>query len=106
MTVRFNPPVTLRLIEGEVLAWHQGAARVRVMAGRVWITRQGDLADHFLGLGQSFELRREHGTVIGIEQEAWLRFDVDPSRLTRLTAVGRRVLRRLTALPFAQRAPG
>ncbi|MBC7955616.1 MAG: DUF2917 domain-containing protein [Cytophagales bacterium] len=79
--VRFTPPVTLRLSQGEVLAWNQAAALVRVVSGQVWITRRNDLIDHFLHHGQCFELRRSHGTLIQAEQDVWLRFERDGSLL-------------------------
>jgi hypothetical protein len=77
--VRFTPPTTLKLSSGEVLAWNQGATRLRVVSGQVWITRRNDLVDHFLHHGQCFELRRSHGTLIQAEQEVWLRFERDRS---------------------------
>lgn len=77
--VHFTPPVTLKLNRGEVLAWHQAAARLRVVSGQVWITRHDDLIDHFLHHGQCFELRRSHGTLIQAEQEVCLRFERDAS---------------------------
>lgn len=73
--VRFATPITLRLNHGDMLACDQTTARVRVMSGSAWITQRGDLVDHFLRQGQSFELRRGHGVVIGAEQELWLRFE-------------------------------
>ena len=77
--VRFTPPVTLKLSQGEVIAWEQAATRVRVVSGQVWITQRNDLIDHFLHHGQCFELRRGHGMLIGAEQDVWLRFERDPS---------------------------
>lgn len=94
--VRFTPPVTLRLQAGDVLAWQQAAARVRVVGGgRVWITQQNDLDDHFLYHGECFELRRERHTLIEAEQEVWLRFERDPFWHHRLGGLLRRGLRRL-----------
>lgn len=95
--VRFTPPVTLRLQGGDVMAWQQAPARVRVVGGgRVWITQQHDPADHFLFHGECFELRRERHTVIEAEQEVWLRFERDPAWHQRLGGLLRRGLRRLT----------
>jgi len=72
---RFASPLTLRLTCGELLAWKQGAARVRVMAGGVWITQANDFEDHFLCTGQSFDLRPGSSVLIGAEQDASLRFE-------------------------------
>jgi hypothetical protein len=95
--VRFTPPVTLRLQAGEVLAWQQAPARMRVVGGgRVWITQQDDLDDHFLYHGECFELKRERRTLIEAEHEVWLRFERDPSWHHRLGRWLRRGLRRLT----------
>jgi len=77
--IRFTPPVTLKLSRGDVLAWHQATAQVRVVAGSAWITQRNDLVDHFLHHGQCFELRRGQGVLIGAEQDVWLRFEHDAS---------------------------
>ena len=94
--VRFATPITLRLGRGDVLAWDQATARVRVMSGSAWITRRGDLVDHFLHHGQSFELRRGHGVLIGAEQELWLRFEGEADWRIRGSALWARLRHRLT----------
>ena len=80
---RFASPLTLRLARGELLAWRQGAARVRVVSGWVWITARNDDADHFVFAGQSFELRPGVAMLIGAEDDAHLRFEAE-GRLTGL----------------------
>ena len=94
--VRFTPPVTLKLSQGEVIAWEQAATRVRVVSGRVWITQRNDLIDHFLHHGQCFELRRGHGMLIGAEQDVWLRFERDRSWRGSLSGLWRRLTGRAT----------
>lgn len=94
--VRFTPPVTLQLSQGEVIAWEQAAMRMRVVSGRVWITQRNDLVDHFLHNGQCFELRRGHGLLIGAEQDVCLRFESDASWSRWLRAAWRRLTRRAT----------
>jgi hypothetical protein len=94
--VHFTTPVTLKLSQGDLIAWNQAAARVRVVSGRVWITQRNDLVDHFLHHGQCFELRREHGTLIEAEQDVWLRFESDASLRSWLSGVWRRLTRRAT----------
>lgn len=80
---RFASPLTLRLARGELLAWRQGAARVRVVSGWVWITARHDGADHFVFAGQSFDLRPGVAMLIGAEDDAHLRFEAN-HRLTGL----------------------
>ena len=94
--VRFAPPVTLKLSQGEVIAWNQAATRVRVVSGRVWITQRNDLVDHFLHHGQCFELRRGHGMLIEAEQDVWLRFERDPSWRGSLSSLWHRLTGRAT----------
>jgi hypothetical protein len=95
--VRFTPPVTLKLSQGEVIAWNQAATRMRVVSGRVWLTQRNDLIDHFLHHGQCFELRRGHGTLIEAEQEVCLRFERDASAWRNwLSGLWRRLIRRAT----------
>ncbi len=94
--VRFTPPVTLKLSQGEVIAWEQTATRVRVVSGQVWITQRNDLVDHFLHHGQCFELRRGHGMLLGAEQDVWLRFERDPSWRVSLSSLWRRLTGRAT----------
>lgn len=66
---RIASPATLRLARGHLLTWRQGRVRLRVLAGSAWVTRPGDLDDHFLQPGQTLEL--SHG-LIGAEQDLWL----------------------------------
>ncbi len=94
--VRFTPPVTLKLSQGDVIAWEQAATRVRVVSGQVWITQRNDLIDHFLHHGQCFELRRGHGMLLGAEQDVWLRFERDPFLRGWLSGLWRRLTRRAT----------
>jgi DUF2917 family protein len=73
---RFASPLTLRLARGELLAWKQGAARMRVVSGWVWITARHDADDHFVFAGQTFELRPGVAMLIGAEEDAHLRFEI------------------------------
>jgi hypothetical protein len=69
---RFAPPITLRLVRGELLRWQQGRVRVRVLSGTAWVTRPNDPSDHFLRAGQAMELRRG---LIGAEQDLCVRLE-------------------------------
>ena len=63
----------LQLTRGELVAWEEPhAMRLRVLAGLVWITREGDLGDHFLHAGGSFPLHPCSRTLIQAEREARL----------------------------------
>jgi hypothetical protein len=59
--------VVSRLPEGRVVALDGHGGRVSVLAGRVWLTRDGDLEDHLLGPGQTLSLPRSRGTLV----ESW-----------------------------------
>ena len=93
---RFSPPLTFQLGRGELLAWHQGDVTLRVVAGTVWITQQGDPDDHFLMPGQAFALRRGAAALIGAEQDAWLRVETAPRGPAWQGALARLLIRRLT----------
>ena len=48
-------PLVLHLDDGQLLRWTQAVAvRLRVIAGRVWVTRPGDPDDHFLDATKGF----------------------------------------------------
>ena len=42
---------------GHVVALGNGGGEVSILSGQVWLTRSGDLDDHFLGAGESFKVR-------------------------------------------------
>jgi hypothetical protein len=42
---------------GHVVALGAGGGEVSILSGQVWLTRAGDLDDHFLGAGESFQVR-------------------------------------------------
>jgi len=73
--LRFSSPVTLKLARGELLAWQQGAVRLRVVSGLAWVTQRHVLDDHFLQPGQTLWLRRGAAALIGAEQDSLLRFE-------------------------------
>ncbi len=67
--LRFEPPVELQLAPGRLLRWQQHeAVRLRVAAGRVWITRCGDPDDHFLDAGQHMLLAPRAQVLVGAER--------------------------------------
>lgn len=75
--LRFEPPVELQLAPGRLMRWQQHApVRLRVAAGRVWVTQASDPDDHFLERGDSMLLAPRAGVLIGAEHEARIVFEV------------------------------
>lgn len=64
-------PLVLHLQNGDLLP--VDGVRLRVEAGRVWVTRRDDPDDHFLDAGASIELARGCGALIGAEGAARVR---------------------------------
>ena len=54
---------------GHVVALGTGGGQVSILSGRVWLTSSGDPSDHFLGAGESFDVRDSGQTLI----ETWSR---------------------------------
>ncbi len=74
--LKLQPPLVLQLADGELLRWTQAVAvRLRVIAGRVWVTRPGELDDHFLDAGDQLRLDARSRVLIGAEGEARLAVD-------------------------------
>jgi hypothetical protein len=71
-------PLMLHLDDGQLLRWTQAVAvRLRVIAGRVWVTRPGDPDDHFLDAGDQLRLDARSRVLIGAEGEARVAIEVD-----------------------------
>lgn len=64
-------PLVLHLQDGELLP--VDGVRLRVEAGRVWVTRRNDPDDHFLDAGAAIELARGSGALVGAEGAARVR---------------------------------
>ena len=74
--LQIQTPVVLQLSDGQLLRWTQAmAVTLRVIAGRVWVTRPGDLDDHFLDAGDQLKIEARSRTLIGAEGEARLAVD-------------------------------
>lgn len=126
MTILQHEAPVPRLVDGILLAC--GAKRLHsrrsghltVSAGRVWVTRSGDLDDHVLGVGQTLAIRAHEEVVVEPWQQgspvriAW-RSDqsraLAPRAFAALAAAGRRLsalgLRAVAALRgvVAERLP-
>jgi hypothetical protein len=61
----------LQLQGGELLPLH--GVQLRVEQGIVWVTRAGDLDDHFLGAGDVMLLERGAAALVGVDAPARLR---------------------------------
>lgn len=76
--LNFDTPVVLPLRPGQLLRWQQAApVLLRVLHGRVWITRAGDLDDHFLDAGQQLRLAPRTPVLIGAEGAAQVMIDTE-----------------------------
>ena len=74
--LKLATPLVLQLSDGQLLRWTQAVAvRLRVVAGRVWVTRPGDPDDHFLDAGDQLRLDARSCVLIGAEGEARLAVD-------------------------------
>lgn len=63
----------LHLSGGALVAWERPRAmHLRVLAGLVWVTRERDLGDHFLHVGECLTLHPRSRTLIQAEREARL----------------------------------
>lgn len=69
--LKLATPFVLQLSDGQLLHWRQAVAvRLRVVSGRVWLTRPGDPDDHFLGAGDELPLAPGGAVLIGAEGAA------------------------------------
>ena len=74
--LKLQPPLVLQLSDGQLLRWTQAmAVRLRVVAGRVWVTQPDDPDDHFLGAGDQLRLDARKRVLIGAEGDAQVAVD-------------------------------
>lgn len=71
-------PLVLHLQDGELLP--VDGVRLRVEAGRVWVTRRNDLDDHFLDSGSTIDLARGSGALVSAEGAARVRLSAAKPR--------------------------
>ena len=62
-------------------------AWVTVLRGRAWITRAGDLDDHFVAAGQSMHLPAGAGVLVGADGAVQLLLAKPPSRWDRMRRI-------------------
>lgn len=79
--LKFKPPVVLQLQEGQLIRCDQPArtATVRVLSGRVWVTRAADPGDHFLRPGCTLDIAPGSSALLSAETDAQVAFEVSPS---------------------------
>jgi hypothetical protein len=94
--LEFHRPIVLQLAAGELLQWREWRpVRLRVVQGRVWVTRANDLDDHFLEAGESIDLAAGARAIVEAEGPVQVALAPQPSRATRM-------LDRLRAVPSAR----
>ena len=59
-----DPQAVRALPAGHVVALGTGGGRVSSLSGRVWLTSGSDPDDHFLGAGESFDVRDSGPTLV------------------------------------------
>jgi hypothetical protein len=65
---RVDPVSSVQMFPGELRVLRIGRPlRLAVVHGRLWITRTGDLDDHFLGPGEAITLARGDRVWVGAE---------------------------------------
>ena len=90
----------LQLRGGELLPLH--GVQLRVEQGLVWVTRAGDLDDHFLRAGDVMLLERGVDALVGVDAPACLRIAPHPTSLgARLRTWQRRLPPANTRVPIA-----
>lgn len=68
--------------------------RLRVIAGRLWVTQSGRPDDHFLGAGHSLTLDDLGRTVVQAEGDCAARYVVEPATVAALRVNGERAARK------------
>jgi hypothetical protein len=78
--LKLPSPIALQLRDGQLLRWQQAMpVTLRVMRGRVWVTRPGDPDDHFLDAGAALRLAAGGGVLIGAEGAAQIAIEAERS---------------------------
>ena len=76
--LKLPTPLALQLGDGQLLRWQQAVpVTLRVLQGRVWVTRPGDPDDHFLDAGAALRLARGGGVLIGAEGAAQIAIEAE-----------------------------
>ena len=69
-------PLSLRLQSNQCVRLHDArGVAVRVTAGVLWITQEGDVVDHILSVGESFPLERHGLTIVSAMSDAEFRIE-------------------------------
>jgi hypothetical protein len=97
--LKFSGPLVLQLQRGELLPLAD--VRLSVERGCVWVTREGDIDDHFLAAGESMPIERGARAIVGADSPAQLH--LAPLRSAWWTAL--RAWRRRRRVPEPSRPP-
>jgi hypothetical protein len=69
-----HAPQILRLKAGEIRAWHPARGiGIEVMSGRIWLTREDDVQDHFVAAGGTIAVGPAVHAVIEADGDVVLR---------------------------------
>lgn len=80
---RFDTPPRLHLSCGQQIAWQQRrSVRLQVQAGLLWVTRENDIADHFLRPGDSLLLQGGRWATLGAEHDAVVHIEADERKIS------------------------
>lgn len=98
---RISTSFTFEVPSGGATRWKAPAAgQLRACRDRIWLTREGDLTDYWLGAGQCLEIT--HGQVVWMGAEGgepvYLQFILEESRSRSLQAAWQ-TIRRALRLP-------
>lgn len=76
--LKLPSPLALQLLDGQLLRWQQAVpVTLRVVRGRIWLTRPGDPDDHFLDAGAALRLAPGGGVLIGAEGAAQIAIEAE-----------------------------
>lgn len=85
--LEFGRPVVLQLAAGELLQWRESRpVQLRVVQGRIWMTRADDPHDHFIDAGQCIEIAPGARAIVGAEGAAQVALVQQPAMLARVLA--------------------
>ena len=72
MTLNLHAPV-LALEPGQVVTLEDAAGtRIEARSGTVWVTQEGDIADHIVTPGETLVVMHDGRTLVQALQPAWI----------------------------------
>lgn len=100
-------PLVLSAGTARTLAWpHDGPLRLRVLHGRLWLTRSGDPADHFIAAGDDLLLSNASDVVVECDGPEAAMFELIDLRVPQAAGADQAPSAAMTgALPSAAASP-